>query len=162
MIRDSRAPKLLGDFGEGLATYVLLSQGFEVAVVDHVGADLIAVREGHRLAVSVKTRKFRSGSTEHRSITVENEHLGKLDRFADRFGMTPIFCHVVSVADEHVIHVFLIPVALLREGTLLSTNKTGFSLRFHKPQDLERLATHKSLGYARFTQNELRPLPFKP
>lgn len=41
----SRASKQLGDFGEGLVTYTLIRKGFEVACVDHVGADLIAERD---------------------------------------------------------------------------------------------------------------------
>ena len=41
MSPQTRAPKLLGDFGEVLATYALIRKGFEVAVVGHVGADLI-------------------------------------------------------------------------------------------------------------------------
>lgn len=40
----SRAPKLIGDFGEGLVTYALIRGGYEVAHVDHEGADLIAVK----------------------------------------------------------------------------------------------------------------------
>ena len=45
----TRAPKLIGDFGEGLVTYALIRKGFEVAVVDHVGADLIAEKGGMAL-----------------------------------------------------------------------------------------------------------------
>ena len=50
--KHSRAPKLLGDFGEGLVTYTLIRKGFEVAFVDHVGADLIAEKDDYRIAVS--------------------------------------------------------------------------------------------------------------
>ncbi len=35
MIKQTRAPKQLGDFGEGLVTYALIRKGFEVACVDH-------------------------------------------------------------------------------------------------------------------------------
>lgn len=40
--KNSRAPKQLGDFGEGLVTYALIRKGLEVECVGHVGADLIA------------------------------------------------------------------------------------------------------------------------
>jgi hypothetical protein len=52
-MKNTRAPKLLGDFGEGLITYLLIRKGFEVAYVDHVGADLIAERSGELWAVLV-------------------------------------------------------------------------------------------------------------
>ena len=55
MRQQTRSPKLIGDFGEGLVTYALIRGGYEVAQVDHVGADLIAEKEGRRIAVSVKT-----------------------------------------------------------------------------------------------------------
>jgi Holliday junction resolvase-like predicted endonuclease len=156
--RDTRAPKLLGDFGEGLATYVLMTQGFEVAVVDHVGADLIAEREGTRIAVSVKTRLFRKGSKEHRSVTIEDEHLRKLKFFADRFGMSRVFIQVVSLGDTGEIHVFLLPIDSLEREAILPRNKAGFALRFHRKSDILRLSKHASLGYALYTQVQFRPI----
>ena len=87
MRAQSRAPKLIGDFGEGLVTYALIRKGYEVACVDHVGADLIAEKHGSRFAVSVKTRLFKIGSKENRGFVVEYQHLHKLDHFARQFGM---------------------------------------------------------------------------
>jgi len=79
----SRASKQLGNFGEGLVTYNLIRKGFEVAHVDHVGADLIAERQSLRIAVSVKTRMFKSGSVESRGIVIEDDHLLRLNHFAE-------------------------------------------------------------------------------
>ena len=45
MSKRTRAPKQLGDFGESLVTYTLIKKGYEVAYVDHVGADLIAEKK---------------------------------------------------------------------------------------------------------------------
>ena len=74
-MKQTRAPKLLGDFGEGLVTYALILKGYEVAYVDHVGADLIAEKKGKRFAVSVKTRLFRKGSRESLGFVVERGRL---------------------------------------------------------------------------------------
>src|SRR5215469_3622745 len=112
--RYSRAPKLLGDFGEGLVAYTLILKGFEVASVDHVGADLIAERDSRRIAVSVKTRLFRAGSTETQGAVVEFDHLDKLEFFAKRFALEPVYAHVASIVDASVIHMFMISAANVR------------------------------------------------
>ena len=124
----THARKLIGDFGEGLVTYVLIRKGFEVANVDHVGADLIAERMGERWAVSVKTRLFKAHSKESRMVTIEHSDLKKLQVFADRFGMSPVFAQVVSVVDDKIIHMFIFKVASLE--SVLPLNENGHSLRF--------------------------------
>lgn len=58
IVTQTRASKQLGDFGEGLVTYTLVRKDFEVAYVDHIGADLIAEKGGKRYAISVKIRLF--------------------------------------------------------------------------------------------------------
>ena len=126
----TRYPKLLGDFGEGLVTYALIRKGFEVAVVDHVGADLIAEKSGSRFAVSVKTRMFKHGSKESLVFVVEDQHLKKLDHFARQFGMTPLFALVLCLADERNIHLVLARAEDVREN--LPKVKHGYSLRFSK------------------------------
>ena len=87
---NSRAPQQLGDFGERLAMYTLIRKGFEVAYVDHVGADLIAENGLSKIAVSVKTRMFRSESVETRSFVFKFDHLKKLEAFAGRFDLDPV------------------------------------------------------------------------
>ena len=112
----SRAPKLLGDFGEGLVTYALIRQGFEVACVDHVGADLIGERSEYKIAVSVKTRMYRQGTVESRSIVFEFDHLAKLEHFAHRFDLDPVLAHAVCIVNDHKIDLFMLRVAdILRE-----------------------------------------------
>lgn len=108
--KHSRAPKLLGDFGEGLVTYALIRKGFEVACVDHVGADLIAEKNAYTIAVSVKTRLFRSGSVESRGMVFEYSHLEKLKHFGARFNLDPVLAFAVCIADDNVIHLFVIRV----------------------------------------------------
>lgn len=74
MVTQTRASKQLGDFGEGLVTYTLVRKDFEIAYVDHIGADLIAEKGGKRYAISVKIRLFREGSKESRMVVVEDTH----------------------------------------------------------------------------------------
>lgn len=45
-MKQTRAPQQLGDFGEGLVTYALIRKEYEIAFVGHVGADLIAEKNG--------------------------------------------------------------------------------------------------------------------
>ena len=125
---NSRAAKQLGDFGEGLATYTLIRKGFEVACVDHVGADLIAEKEAYRIAVSVKTRMFRQGSVESRGIVFEFCHLEKLEYFAKRFDLDPVMAHAVCISDDHDIHLFILRVADIHDK--LNKVKHGYSFQF--------------------------------
>jgi hypothetical protein len=126
----TRAPKQVGDFGEGLVTYALIRKGFEVANVDHVGADLIAEKRGLRFAVSVKTRLFKSGSKESLGFVVEEIHLDKLDHFASQFGMIPMFALVVCIADERAMHLLLTRAEDIRAE--LPKVKHGYACRFAK------------------------------
>ncbi len=124
----TRSPKQIGDFGEGLVTYALIRGGFEVAVVDHVGADLIAEKSGERIAVSVKTRRFELDRSESEMITIENAHLGKLKHFSDQFKLVPVFAHVFCDAKTNTIHLFMIRVSDI-ELNMKRTN-IGYSLSF--------------------------------
>ncbi len=126
--KNSRAPKLLGDFGEGLVTYSLIRKGMEVACVDHVGADLIAEKDEYKIAVSVKTRLFRFGSVESRGMVFEFSHLEKLEHFANRFDLDPVLAHVVCIADDNIIHLFILRVADIRSK--LKAVKHGHRFQF--------------------------------
>jgi Holliday junction resolvase len=142
---NSRAPKLLGDFGEGLVAYALIRKGFEVAYVDHVGADLIAQQEQHRIAVSVKTRRYRSTTVETRGTVIESTHIEKLEHFATRFALEPVFAHAVCVEDDKIIHLFMIRVADIRKS--LDKVEHGFRLRFSK----QHLPTTIALPYVDYS-----------
>lgn len=137
-MKQTRAPKLLGDFGEGLVTYALILKGYEVAYVDHVGADLIAEKKGKRFAVSVKTRLFRKGSRESLGFVVERGHIQKLENFADQFGMVPVFALLVCLSDEHLIHLIIMPVDELKKN--LPEVKHGYSIRFSTERRKELIA----------------------
>ena len=109
-VKNSRAPKQLGDFGECFINYILNKKFFEVAHVDHVGADLIAEKDKKVYAISVKTRKFRPGSKESRMYCIERQHLKNLIHFAKQFKMIPIIAIVINIEDEKILEAYIIKV----------------------------------------------------
>ena len=125
---NTRAPKLIGDFGEGLVTYVLIRKGYEVAYVDHVGADLICEKNGKRIAVSVKIRLFRHGSVESKMFCIEDSHLEKLSYFSKKFALEPIFALLICLAEKSEIHLFMIKVTDIPE--VFRKIKWGYSVLF--------------------------------
>jgi hypothetical protein len=151
--RFTRAPHLLGQFGEGVVTYLLIRHDYEVAVVNHVGADLIAEKGKERFAVSVKTRLFRSGSQESRNFVVDNPHLSKLNAFASRFDMRALFAQVVCLADEKLIRVFIFPVDRIQD--LLRPAQHGFALRCQREKDLTRFSQTPGVIYACWREETL-------
>ena len=105
-------------------------KGYEVACVDHVGADLIAEKGGKRFAVSVKTRLFKAASKESLAFVVDHEHIAKLKHFAEQFGMEPVFAQVLCLTDENTIHLIMVPVEkLLKEFPKV---KLGYRYSFAK------------------------------
>lgn len=82
----TRAPKLIGDFGEGLVTYALIRGGYEVAHVDHVGTDLIAEKNSERIAISVKTRNRNTDTKESDMVVISYDNINKLKFFLNSLG----------------------------------------------------------------------------
>jgi len=124
----SRAPKHLGDFGEGLVTYSLVRNGWEVASVDHVGADLIAWKNRCRIAVSVKTRLYRHRSVETRGTVIRYDHILKLKYFSEQLDFEPVFAHAVCIADDRIIHLFILRVEDIEKH--LDKVAHGYRFRF--------------------------------
>jgi len=81
--KSTRHQKIIGDFGENLLCNWLSRSGFEVAIIDHTGIDLIASHPKLEkpLGISVKSRT-RSKETENVSVNIfyEREGKGKKDR----------------------------------------------------------------------------------
>ena len=79
--RDLRFPKQFGDFSESLVMYILGLNNWSVALIDHVGADVVAVRrrDSKRLAISVKGRNF--PDTESKSFDFDRNNINKLKKY---------------------------------------------------------------------------------
>ena len=98
--KSSRHSKITGDFAEQLVLYWLSKHGFECALVDHVGIDIIA-RNPHNdevMGISVKSRSRNTG-TEGSSLSIPKDHLEKLDNACLSFNCIPYFAIVVDEAN---------------------------------------------------------------
>ncbi len=124
----TRAPKQIGDFGEGLVTYALIRSGYEVAHVDHVGADLIAEKDGERIAVSVKTRNRSANTKESEMVVFSQDNINKLKFFSEQFGMSPVYAQVICHSKTNCIHLFMIRVSDIEEN--MKKAQHGYSLSF--------------------------------
>ena len=141
----TRAPKLIGDFGEGLVTYTLIRKDYEVAYVDHVGADLICEKDGNRIAVSVKTRLFRPDSKESRMFCIEDSHLEKLRYFSNKFALEPVFALLVCLSDKSEMHLIMIKVADIPK--VFHKIKHGYSVLFAE-KHISNLKNNNFIDYS--------------
>jgi Holliday junction resolvase len=157
MAQQTRSPKQIGDFGEGLVTYTLIRKGFEVAYVDHVGADMIAEKAGRRFAISVKTRLFRHKSKESHMVVAESSNIKKLLNFSEQFGMEPIFAQVICIADAQVIHLFMFRVNDISKS--LPKVKNGFSIRFGG-KNISKLIQDSSIDYSFWKEEKIGTFDF--
>lgn len=99
--KSSRHSKITGNFAERLVLYWLSKHGFECALVDHVGLDIIA-RNPHNqevMGISVKSRSRNTG-TDGSSLNIQNDNLEKLDAACQAFNCKPYFALVVDEADS--------------------------------------------------------------
>lgn len=99
--KSSRHSKITGDFGEVLVLYWLSKHGFECALVDHTGIDLIA-RNPHTkeiMGISVKSRSRYIG-TERESLSIPKDDFKKIRAACEAFGCIPYFAIVVDAKDS--------------------------------------------------------------
>ena len=99
--KSSRHAKITGDFAERLILYWLSKHGFECALVDHVGLDIIA-RNPHTqelMGISVKARSRNLG-TEKTGLNIPNDNLDKLEAACLAFGCKPYFAFIVDGRDS--------------------------------------------------------------
>ena len=97
--KSSRHSKITGDFAERLVLYWLSKHGFECALVDHVGLDIIS-RNPHNqevMGISVKSRSRNTG-TDGTSLSIPNDHLEKLNTACKSFNCKPYFAIVIDEA----------------------------------------------------------------
>lgn len=148
----TRAPKQIGDFGEGLVNYILIRKGHEVAYVDHVGADLISEKNGNRFAISVKTRVFKEGSEESKMVIVSDDNLKKLKGFANKFSLNCLFAQVICYVDLKKIYIFIMSLDDLENSTILPKIEKGYSLNFSN-KNIEKLKQTKRIDFS-YLENE--------
>jgi len=141
MKKSSRHAKITGDFAERFVLYWLSKYGFECALVDHVGLDIIA-RNPHNqelMGISVKCRS-RVVGTETTSLNIPNDNLKKLDGACLAFGCKPYFALVIDGAD-------IITAFILDKDHLLNTYPPGdkvISWKMH-PSWIEKYHADKEI-----------------
>jgi hypothetical protein len=74
IVKSSRHQKIIGNFGESLICNWLSRSGFEVAIVDHTGIDIVAYDPAtqQRLGITVKSRT-RTAGKEDQSVNLYDE-----------------------------------------------------------------------------------------
>ena len=115
--RSTRHPKIAGNFFESLVLYLLSKNGFECALVDHTGIDLLARNPHTRelLGISVKGRTRNSGEKAGR-VKIDNceNHFEKIDAACSAFGDAVPYLAVVVDAEDIIAGV-LVSVKHIRE-----------------------------------------------
>ena len=117
--KSSRHSKITGNFAEYLILYWLSKYGFECALIDHTGMDIIA-RNPHTnelIGISVKARS-RNAGTEGQYVGISNDNIPKLEVACKAFGCTPYFALVIDEANG-------IRAFILSQEHLLSIHPMG-------------------------------------
>lgn len=114
---DERLAKQLGDFGEALVMFILGQiKNYKVALVDHVGADIIATDreiDGKRYAISVKTRYFKKDGPQN---PFDKNQQNKLENFAEEFGqMIPTIAFVMIDKEIEYVDIYIITLERFKE-----------------------------------------------
>lgn len=111
IIKSTRHQKIIGNFGENMICNWLSRSGFEVAIVDHTGIDIIAYNKisKERLGITVKSRT-RTRGKETDSVNIFYYQKGKNDRkkvedACSAFGCIPwigVYVETTSDADVYL------------------------------------------------------------
>jgi len=141
--KSSRHSKITGDFGENLVNYWLSRRGFESAVIDHTGIDIISRRPNDEeiLGISVKTRS-RSEKNEYEPLNIKKEDVEKANEACKSFKCTPYFAIVADM--NTTIRVFLFTSKHLCKLYKNSPNIIAFSLSKKK---IEEYKEDKEIEY---------------
>jgi Holliday junction resolvase len=106
IVRSTRHPKIIGDFGENIICNWLSRSGFEVILVDHTGIDILAYNPSNskRLGITVKSRT-RTPGTEQSAVHLLSYQKGRNDRekllqACRAFACTPWIAIYVEATDE--------------------------------------------------------------
>jgi Holliday junction resolvase len=104
IVKSTRHSKIIGDFGEAILCNWLSRSGFEVAVVNHTGVDIVAYNKKtkKRLGISVKSRTRISGK-ETESVNIffnKKKDRNKLEMACKAFCCEPWIAIYVETEKE--------------------------------------------------------------
>lgn len=128
ILKSSSHSKLTGNFGEALVLYWLSKYGFECALVDHTGIDIIArrPRSDEVMGISVNSRS-RIPRRADDYIRIPLDKVAKAQRAADAFRCNPYFAIVVDAGN--LIRVFIVSVSRLMTMHSRSSRQIGWKMR---------------------------------
>jgi len=162
--RDKRLPKQFGDFAEGLVMYVLGKlKGMSVALIDHVGADIIASdKVERRYAISVKGRNI--PDTESKGFSFEKRDMEKVEETAKYFGMEPAVALVLVDTLEKSMKIRILIATLddlISHGNNMSKsdflhihpNTGAIYIKYKRDRHLKQM---KDCGFIDYTEFELK------
>ncbi len=106
--KGTRHQKIIGDFGEMLVCNWLSRSGFEVAVVDHTGIDIVAYnpRSGARLGIAVTARTRPRGKENIHVNVLYGKDRRKLEEACTAFACSPwvaIYVETTETADLYLV-----------------------------------------------------------
>lgn len=164
--RDLRFAKQFGDFAESLVMYVLGLNNWSVALIDHVGADVLAIsreKPCKRIVISVKGRNF--PETESKSFDFDRNNINKLKDTAELLDMAPAVSFVFVDTSEKLRKIRLIMTELselerLAEDKAIDfinyNSKQGIQIKFTQTKRVNHLCAIKetpSIFYTELTFN---------
>jgi hypothetical protein len=125
--KSSRHSKITGDYCEALILYWLSKYGFECALIDHTGIDILARNpvSNELMGISVKGRSRNQG-TEETYINLPNENFRKVDAACEIFNCTPYFALVIDAGDT--IKVFIISKEKLLQYNPMGQTASGWKM----------------------------------
>lgn len=167
-IKDDRWAKQFGDFAEGFVMYNLGQlKNMSVALIDHVGADILATdREDKekRYAVSVKGRNF--PAEESKSFNFSTGNIEKLTETAQTFGMIPAvaFVFVDEQEGSKKIRLFTTTLEKLEEMCndeniqFVNHSQHGINFLYTESKRVQHLSSIKACGNIDYTELEFNVL----
>jgi hypothetical protein len=152
--KSTRHAKFAGEFGESMVLYWLSKYGFECALVDHTGIDIIA-RNPHTqkieiMGISVKSRSRREGA-EQEYVTIPNDNFTKAEAACNAFGCVPYFAIVVDAGDT--IRGFILSMTHLLECCPPRKRAAGWKMTSN---DLRRYAEDREIKTFEFKTKTTR------
>jgi Holliday junction resolvase-like predicted endonuclease len=149
--KSSRHAKIAGDFGESLALYWLSKYGFECALVDHTGIDIIANNPHTKeiMGISVKTRS-RAYGTESDEVSIANGDFEKVRAACRAFGCVPYFSIIVDAGA--VIRGYVLSLEHLLEICPMSKRTCNWKMkerdlsRYEQDPEIKSFKFHTTIG----------------
>ncbi len=122
--------------------YWLSKYGFECALVDHTGIDIIAYNPHtkERMGISVKSRSRNLGK-EGQYLSILNPNFEKAQSACDAFGCIPYFAIVVDEGNE--IHIFITSMSHLLKLHPMKKKASGWKMskqwleRYHSDPEIK-------------------------